>query len=244
MSYELFGNGKTAIKATVSRYVSGTGLQPGFPDQSLVERRQYRDARLDRLPQRQPRDFIPQGDPLNPLPNGEFTGTINPLFGTSLITTRYDPAVSDGWGKRPYNWEDSASVQHELMPRVSLEAGYYRRVFGNFTVTDNLDITPADFTSSGHRPDRPAPGECQWESGVRSRRHLACEGRHRGTPSNQIIRFASDYPGERSQIDNGVDLTVNARPTGRLFLQAGVSTRADGHQDLPARRQSTDAPVL
>ena len=45
-----------------------------------------------------------------------------------------------------------------------------------------------------------------------------------GLASNQIIRFAKDYAGETSQIYDGVDVTVNARPTGRLFLQAGVST--------------------
>ena len=49
VSYDLFGNGKTAIKATVSRYVAGnTVFNLCRPDQSLVEQRQFRDARLER----------------------------------------------------------------------------------------------------------------------------------------------------------------------------------------------------
>ena len=226
VSYDLFGNGKTALKATVSRYVAGNTVfnlaGPINPLSNSVNSatRGWNDGLNGN-----PRDFIPQGDPLNPLPNGEFTGTINPLFGTSLVTTRYDPAVSDGWGKRQYNWEYSASVQHELMPRVSLEAGYYRRVFGNFTVTDNLDITPADYTTfCVTAPTDPRLGSVSGSQVCGLADISPAKAGVAGTPSNQIIRFASEYPGERSQIYNGVDLTVNARPTGRLFLQAGVST--------------------
>ena len=45
-----------------------------------------------------------------------------------------------------------------------------------------------------------------------------------GLASSQIVTFAKNYAGETSQTYDGVDVTVNARPTGRLFLQAGVST--------------------
>ena len=153
--------------------------------------------------------------------------------------------MSDGWGKRQYNWEYSASVQHELMPRVSLEAGYYRRVFGNFTVTDNLDITPADYTTfCVTAPTDPRLGSVSGSQVCGLADISPAKAGVAGTPSNQIIRFASEYPGERSQIYNGVDLTVNARPTGRLFLQAGVSTGRTVTKTCSARRQSTDAPVL
>ena len=132
--------------------------------------------------------------------------------------------MSGGWGKRPYNWEYSASVQHELMPRVSLEAGYYRRTFHNQTVTDNLDLTPADFDEFCIT----APSDTRLGSVAGSQICGAYDVRPAkagvaSLPSNQIIRFAKNYPGEVGQTYDGFDLTVNARPNGRLFLQAGVS---------------------
>jgi hypothetical protein len=39
-------------------------------------------------------------------------------------------------------------VQQQLAPRVSLEVSYFRRLFGNFTVTDNLNLAPSNFDRS------------------------------------------------------------------------------------------------
>src|SRR6185503_17016406 len=166
--------------------------------------------------------YIPEGDPLNPLPNGEFTGTLSNLnFGKSIVTTRLDPEVSEGWGKRAYNWEYTASVQHELIARVSLEAGYHRRTFHNQTVTDNLDVTPADYDQFCiTAPSDPRLGSV---SGSQVCGLYDVTPTKAGIASNRVIRFASEYSGETSQVYDGVDLTVNARPTGRLFLQAGFS---------------------
>jgi hypothetical protein len=218
VAYDLFGNGKTALKASVSRYV--TGQVYAFP--STVNpfvtsvndaTRSWNDAN---------HDFIPQGNPLNPLPNGEFLGTINPNFGQSIITTRYDPSVSQGWGKRPYNWEYTTSLQEQLLPRVSLDAGYYRRIYGNQTVTDNLNLTPADYDPFCiTAPTDPRLGSV---SGSQVCGLYDIKPAYAGVATNSIITFANNFPGQTSQIYNGVDITVNARPTGRLFLQAGVST--------------------
>ena len=52
-----------------------------------------------------------------------------------------------GWGNRGYNWEFSTSFQQEVIPqRVSVDVGYFRRWFGNFTVTDNFNLTADSFT--------------------------------------------------------------------------------------------------
>ena len=219
-SYDLFGNGKTAIKASVSRYVAGQVYAFASNINPLVtSRNNMTRTWLDFNG-----DNIPQGDPLstNPLLAGEFTGPVDPNFGKSIITTRYDPDVSQGWGKRPYNWEYSASVQHELLPRVSLEVGYYRRTFGNQTVTDNLDVTPADFDQ--FCITAPTDSRLGSVSGSRVCGLYDIKPAKAGLASSQIITFAKNYAGETSQTYDGVDVTVNARPTGRLFLQAGVST--------------------
>jgi len=219
IAYDLFGNGKTAIKASVSRYVSAQVFAFSNPVNPLVASRNNMTVGwLDFNG-----DFIPQGDPTStdPLVAREFIGPVDPNFGKSVITTRHDPEVSEGWGKRPYNWEYSASVQHELLPRVSLDVGYYRRAFSNQVVTDNLDVTPADFDP--FCVTAPTDSRLGTVSGSQVCGLYDITPAKAGIASNQVIRFAKDYDGETSQIYNGVDATVNARPTGRLFLQAGVS---------------------
>jgi hypothetical protein len=36
---------------------------------------------------------------------------------------------------RPYNWQSSVGIQHELAPGVALNVGYFRTWFGNFLPT-------------------------------------------------------------------------------------------------------------
>src|SRR4029453_12795553 len=88
-----------------------------------------------------------------------------------------------------------------------------------------LDITPADYTSFCiTAPNDPRLGSVSASQVCGLADISQAKAGVAGTPSNQIIRFASEYGGERSQVYDGIDFTVNARPNGRLFLQAGVST--------------------
>ena len=80
------------------------------------------------------RDFVPQPDELGPVT------LVN--FGNSVITQAY---ADDVRTTRGYNWEGSASIQHELAKNVSMNVGYFRRWFGNLTVTQNTRVTTADF---------------------------------------------------------------------------------------------------
>ena len=80
-------------------------------------------------------DFIPEANELGP---------INPPnFGSTVVSTRY---ADDALKNRIYNWEVSAQVQHEVAPRVSVAAGYFRRWYGNLRVQDNLNIGPESYS--------------------------------------------------------------------------------------------------
>src|SRR5207253_2647651 len=90
-------------------------------------------------------DFIPQCDLTNNAANGECLATTATTFGTSQRTTAgIDSGLLNGWGVRPRDWQFGASVQQQLLPRVSIEVGYLKRWLQNFTATDNLAVTSAD----------------------------------------------------------------------------------------------------
>jgi hypothetical protein len=134
MAWDLLGNGKTAVKVGLSKYLLGMGS--GFAEQANpfiatvnTTTRPWNDLNGD---------FIPQEEELGPLAN------VN--FGKTIVTTSFDPDFMEGWAKRPYNWEASAGVQHELRPGLAVNAAYFRRWADNFWVIKNNAVsTPADF---------------------------------------------------------------------------------------------------
>jgi hypothetical protein len=52
----------------------------------------------------------------------------------------YGDSLVSGWGKRRYEWQFGIGVQHEILPRLSGEVTYNRRLYRNLTVTDQLGL--------------------------------------------------------------------------------------------------------
>jgi len=53
-----------------------------------------------------------------------------------------------GWGKRRYEWQIGVGVQHEILPRLSGEVTYNRRLYRNLTVQDQLGLGCDRFNSA------------------------------------------------------------------------------------------------
>src|SRR5215467_5069871 len=146
VAYDLFGNGKTALKASIGRYVVADAytIARAVNPQSTFINNTTRTWTSDPSG-----TFNPFNDCnlTNPAANGSCGAISNPGFGTQATpTTTYDPAIVTGWGVRPYNWEFQTSIQQQVAPRVSVYAGYARRWFGNFFATQNTAVTNASST--------------------------------------------------------------------------------------------------
>jgi hypothetical protein len=125
-----------------------------------------------------------------------------------------------GWGKRNYNWEFSAGVQHELLPKVSMDVGYFRRWYGNQIVTTNLAVGPDDFDVFSITA--PTDSRLQNGGGYPVAGLVNLKPSSFGRPSNNFQTRASKYGGQ-SEVFSGVDVTVNARPAA-VTLAGGLST--------------------
>jgi hypothetical protein len=232
---DVFGNGRTAVKASIARYVAG---------QNVAVARQVNPvealSRSDVRPWTN--DVDGNGFPLDANGAIQFnelgTSTATPTFGRNVSTTRYDPEVLDGWFKRGYNLEWTVAAQHQLADRISVNGGYYRRSFGNQTFTDNLAFDANDYDSlcinAPADPRLPyGDGQGYQVCGVQDLKPaVAAQNR----PTNNVIRFSDDLGGETNMYQ-GFDVNIEARFRNAAFLKAGVGASSrlfDNCNLLPA----------
>jgi hypothetical protein len=219
LAFDLFGDGTTALKLSLNRYMASQDLGGSFgqslgPAARLVgsTNRSWNDAN---------RNFVPDCDLTNPVANGECGAMDNPDFGSIRPGTTYDPDVLRGWSKRQNNTEFSAGVQRQILSRVSLDVSYFRRWFGNLLVTDNLAVAPSDYdpfsiTAPAH-PSLPSGGGYVI-SGLYDLKPGAF-----GRAARNVVTFADKY-GKQIQHWNGADVSLNVRPRAGVLFAGGTST--------------------
>jgi hypothetical protein len=154
---------------------------------------------------------------VNPQRNGECGPLSNQNFGTVVSSISYDEDAITGWGHRNFNWEFAAGLERELLPRVSANAAYFRRWYGNFVITDDLAVGPADYDrfviTAPRDPRLPGGGGYAVEG-------YDIKPEKFGVPVQPLITLSSRY-GKQRDYWQGADLTINARPRpGCSFREA------------------------
>jgi hypothetical protein len=215
---DVFGNGRTALKASVARYVNGQNV--------AVARLINPVEALSRSDIRPWIDRDGNGLPLDANGNIQFNelsaSTATPTFGRNVSTTSYDPEVLNGWHKRAYNLEWTVAAQHQLADRVSINGGYFRRTFGNQTFTDDLrfDANSYDSFCINAPADPRLPGGGAYQvCGVQDLKPSVFA---QGLPANNLIRFSEDFGGETNRFQ-GYDLNIEGRFRNGAFLKAGIA---------------------
>ena len=222
--YDLRGDGRTALKATASRFGSrdAIGLSSEFnpAGNNTRQTRTWLDGAVCFDPAVCiPGDGLPQGDPLNPANNGELFAGGNPAFGTPIITAFSDPEWAYGWGKKHSNWEFSGSLQHELLSGVSMDVGYFRRRYINFETWDNRAVGPEDFdTYTIIVPEDPRLPD----GGGYPLTLVDMKPEAFGRVQNNFTTDANRLGGE-TETWQGVDVNLSAR-LDALLVQGGFAT--------------------
>jgi hypothetical protein len=224
IAYDLFGNGKTAVKVGLNKYVKAQGIQNNYTSvidpvngSALTVTRSWHPS----VPPTNPNYYVPQCNLVNDFANGDCGTVSDTHFGGPTISTVSAPDVKEGWGTRPYQWEFSAGVQQQVAPRVSLEVSYFRRIYGNLTVTDNMAVAPSDY--SPFYVTAPVDPRLPGGGGYTVGPLYDLNPTKVGVPLQNVLEPTANYGGQIMHW-NGGDATVNARIRGGLVFQGGVST--------------------
>ena len=206
-TYDVFGNGKTAVKATLNKYLEGLGTT-GFFGADNISDLPNPINRISGINQNASRTWTDNGDfrpncDLNDFAANDECGPLDlaATFGTVVGGTTYDPDVLRGWGKRGFNWEFTSSVQQEIRSGLGVEVQYERRWYGNFRTTDDLSVDPSSyntFTFTTPQDSRLPGGGGYTLTGLDLRPGAA--------PPNLLVTFADNF-GKRIEHFDGVNLT-------------------------------------
>ncbi len=244
VAWDVFGDGKTAIKANVGKYMLGQALvvgglasQPGYNVQ-LTSSRGWVDNNKNFIPDCDLTRNTNQGPTQTGIDNQVDTCLAavgaNGLFYSNSLNPNL--AVQDdaryGWGKRPYSWEFSVSAQREIGRGVSVNGGVFRRWFGNFLVTDDTNHLATDYTqfsipaSAIPAAGPSAGGTALPGTGLNTTGFFNVND---SRPATNLTGLSdSMFPGS-NVYDHwfGFDLGINARLPRGIIVQGGLST---GHQ--------------
>jgi hypothetical protein len=192
--WDVFGTGKTAVKASVNRYVAAQTAafaQTVNPMTALAtDTRSWTDPNKDGIPQ--PSEFGP---------------TTNAAFGLPVFASHPDPALANGWGVRGANWEYTAGIQHEVVPGLSGSATFTRRSYRNLTWTKNTLISASDFTPFVVNNPYTNQPLTLYNQSAASRALV-----------DNLVTFAPDD----LRVFNGVDFVANGR-YHRLLVYGGIT---------------------
>jgi hypothetical protein len=223
LAYDLFGNGKTSLKANFGKYVQpaqNAGIYTGAAPTSGIVTAATRswtdlngnyvvDCNLN-APGASDQSAS-GGDRCGALSNNNF-GTLNQGF-------TYSSQILNGL--RPWDYQVGFSLQQQVSSRISAEVQWNKRWFYGYYVSRNLSLDP---TADWNTYSITAPADSRLPGGG----GYAITGLHDVVPakfgqSNFQIQGAGNY-GDDYSYWSGVDLTVAMRASKGLTFQGGTST--------------------
>ncbi|MYJ05123.1 MAG: TonB-dependent receptor [Acidobacteria bacterium] len=252
VTYDLFGDARTALKFSANKfmrpYASGHAERYS-PYREVGDNRAWYDCALNPAVHMTGED----GDPRAACATAADLGGL-PASPEHYLSTNYDGIAQDheigllgnstvfregGVAvpssrpaddlQREYNWEYNVGIQHELLPRVSLNVGWYRRVFADIEARSNTLLQSCNVATAqaGVPCGSWIPFAVNFDDPDGHVARLRALGQDITIPSGQFLAFDLDpaYRGLVNNLDvtsdinrnyyNGFEVSMNARlPNG------------------------------
>ena len=224
-AYDLFGNGKTAVKVNVGRFVAAdiyTKARANNPVTRAVlnATRTWTDSNGNFVARLQP------AGPDGAEPQRQRRRRLRCAQQRRLRQEQSErddllPDTLTGFGARSNNWQTSVTVDQQLRHNVSLGVGYFRTVWGGFSaspehVGQRRRLRPV----LRHGTDRCAAA---WRRRLSDLRALRREpGEVRADDDGRLA--APTENGKQTEVYNGFDVVLNVRLSRRININGGVNT--------------------
>ena len=230
VGYDVFGNGKTAVKLRWGKYLGFASNDPPFTSTNIgativaTASRAWTDNNNNK---------VVDCDLLNNAAQGPTAAVVavdtcaaqtgaGANFGKAGAATIVDPDLLTGWGVRTHDRQTEITVQQEVLPRVSAEVSYIHRTFHGFMVTDtlgrNFKTDWVNYTILAPTDDR-LPGGGGYPITVYLPNTTAA------TQNNLKQEKSVSTDGkERDAYYDGINFNVNARMRSGLFVSVGTQT--------------------
>jgi hypothetical protein len=228
-TYDLFGNTKTALKFSVNKYQAAAtaglaGVLNPVREQSVIIA--WNDLNRDDIADGRPGcAYLTPGCEINlgqvPLNFGVTTPGCSTIFTPGSIPCGTDQVSPDA--KRGTSWHYNVSIQHEVLPRVAVTAGYVRADFYNHVAYENILHSFADYTPV--QIANPLDGSTVTMHNV---------SRDKLTQARNVLMPRPD----RQRWNNSFDVGFNARPSRGMTIFGGLLI----HRTLEVSCDARDNP--
>ena len=217
-AYDVFGNGKTAVKFNLGKYLEAIGAANNDIDLNPLIRtttqttRGWNDTNKDYVPELRPGE---PGDERRMRGDGQRRPS-----GSRCSGGPSTPTTSAAGAPGRHNWALGATVQQEVAPRVSVTVGYFRNWWNNWYVVDNRATALGGLHAVQHRGAARSAAAGRRRPG--DQRTLQPRPEKVG-PVDELAQSSENF-GKQTENWHGVDLNVVARLRTGLTVQGGTST--------------------
>jgi hypothetical protein len=230
IGYDVFGNGRTAIKLRWGKYLGFASNDPPFTSTNrgatLVANvsRGWTDNDGDRVVDCNLLNNAAQGPTAAVVAVDSCPAVIgnSANFGRPGAATIVDPDLLSGWGVRTHDYQTEVTLQQEVLPRVSAEVSYIHRTFHGFMVTDTLG---RNYQTDWVSYTITAPTDSRLPGGGGYPISVFLPNTSAAT-QNYLTRESKVGAGgkEREAYFDGVNVNLNARMRNGLFVSFGTQT--------------------